>query len=217
MERESAACDGTMVAVLGLDAAQSQPVCLEASRQSGETVQIANLNAPGQVVLSGHRSAIHVASELAKPVGAKRVLPLTVGGPFHSSYMAPAATDFCAMVGQTRFVDARAPIVLNTTAAPATEADALLEELCSQVSRAVRWEASLRPLEHLGCSAFLELVARSSAAWSHGPSPVLPLLPRARQKGSRPCWTRCSARRPDMAEPGGQYCTFCRLLARRER
>jgi [acyl-carrier-protein] S-malonyltransferase len=157
MERDASECDGTMVAVLGLDADQLEPVCAEASRRSGETVQVANLNAPGQVVLSGHRAAIASAVDLAKEAGAKRVLPLTVGGPFHSRYMEAAATDFCRTVSHTTFLDAQIPVVLNTTAQAATRADQLREELCGQVSHAVQWEASLRALHDLGCRTFLEL------------------------------------------------------------
>ncbi len=156
MERDSAACDGTMVAVLGLDAGQLEPLCAEASRRAGETVQVANLNAPGQVVLSGHRSAIAIVSDLAKEAGAKRVLPLQVGGPFHSRYMEPAAGDFCRTVSQTTIGEARVPVVLNTTAQLTTAASDIRAELCGQVSRAVRWEDSLRTLHSLGCRTFVE-------------------------------------------------------------
>ncbi len=157
MEREAAACDGTMVAVLALDADRLESLCAEASHRTGETVQVANLNAPGQVVLSGHRAAIAVAGELAKEAGAKRVLPLTVGGPFHSRYMQPAAAEFCQIVSQTEITDAQVPVVLNTNAQPATGAAELRAELCEQISQAVQWEASLRTLYDLGCRAFLEL------------------------------------------------------------
>ncbi len=157
MERDSAACDGTMVAILGLDAAQLDPICREASRRAGESVQVANLNAPGQVVLSGHRAAITVAAELAKAAGARRALPLQVGGPFHSRYMEPAAADFCRAVAQTTIGEAQVPVVLNTTAQPASAAVDIRDELCRQVASAVQWEDSLRTLWRLGCRAFLEL------------------------------------------------------------
>jgi [acyl-carrier-protein] S-malonyltransferase len=157
MERDGAECDGTMVAVLGLEASQLEPVCEAASHQAGETVQVANLNAPGQVVLSGHRAAIVIAAELAKAAGARRILPLQVGGPFHSRYMEPAAADFCRAVSHTMLRDAEVPIVLNTTAQSTTSAATIRDELCGQVSHAVRWEDSLRTLHAMGCRTFLEL------------------------------------------------------------
>jgi [acyl-carrier-protein] S-malonyltransferase len=157
MERDGAACDGTMVAVLGLEARELESVCIEASSQAGETVQVANLNAPGQVVLSGHRAPIAIASELAKAAGARRVLPLQVGGPFHSRYLESAAGDFCRAVCSVSFQDAAVPVVLNTSASATSKADELRQELCTQVARAVRWEDSLRTLHSLGCRTFLEL------------------------------------------------------------
>jgi [acyl-carrier-protein] S-malonyltransferase len=157
MERDSAASDGTMVAVLGLDASQLEPICEQASRQAGETVQVANLNAPGQVVLSGHRAAIAVAADLARGAGARRVLALQVGGPFHSRYMEAAAADFCGAVWQTEISDPQPPVVLNTTGRAATTATEIRDELCSQVCRAVRWEDSLHTLHAMGCRTFLEL------------------------------------------------------------
>jgi [acyl-carrier-protein] S-malonyltransferase len=157
MERDGAACDGTMVAVLGLEASELEPLCAEASRQAGESVQVANLNAPGQVVLSGHRAAITVAAELAKSAGARRVLPLQVGGPFHSRYLDAAATDFCRAVSSATFRDAVLPVVLNTSARAASQAGELRDELCTQVARPVRWDDSLRTLNALGSRTFVEL------------------------------------------------------------
>ena len=89
----AAACvevDGTMAAVIGLDEPALQTVCEEASAEDG-SVELANLNAPGQLVISGERQAVARAGEGARAAGARRVLPLAVGGPFHSRYMRPAA------------------------------------------------------------------------------------------------------------------------------
>src|SRR5207302_912308 len=118
MERDSAACDGTMVAVLNLGAEELAAVCAEASARSGASVQIANLNGPGQIVLSGDRRAIALAGELATQAGARRVLALNVGGPFHSVYMQQAARDYEVPTARAPFIAPRVPVVLNTTAEP---------------------------------------------------------------------------------------------------
>jgi [acyl-carrier-protein] S-malonyltransferase len=159
MARDSAACDGSMAAVLGLDDAAMDSVCATASTKSAGTVQVANLNAPGQVVISGDRAAIATASELARSAGARRVLPLTVGGPFHSVYMEQAARDFRSVVASVDIRRPSTPIVLNTSAKPTTDPDTLREELSSQITSPVHWEASLRTLTQMGCDQFLELGA----------------------------------------------------------
>lgn len=157
MDAASATTDGTMVAVIGLEPEVLARICHEASSGGVETVEVANLNAPGQVVLSGHRSAVAAASELARAAGARRVLPLLVGGPFHSRYMEPAAAAFCETVAETAVADPQVPVILNTTAKPATTAGEVRDELCHQVYRTVRWEESLRTLYAMGCRQFLEL------------------------------------------------------------
>ena len=157
MLRDSEASDGTMVAVLGLDAAELGAVCSSASAATGATVQVANLNAPGQIVLSGDRSAIAAASELAMGAGARRVIPLVVGGPFHSAYMEAAARDFAGFVAGVSLATARVPIVLNTTAEPTTDPDMIRHELSAQIGLPVQWEQSVRRLDALGCREFLEL------------------------------------------------------------
>jgi [acyl-carrier-protein] S-malonyltransferase len=157
MARDSAGCDGSMAAVLGLDAATLDAICEAASAKSAGSVQVANLNAPGQIVISGDRAAIATASELAKGAGARRVLPLTVGGPFHSVYMEQAARDFRNVVASVSIHRPTTPIVLNTSAEPTTDPDTLRKELSSQITSPVRWEASLRTLADMGGDQFLEL------------------------------------------------------------
>jgi len=157
MARDSAACDGSMAAILGLDDATLDSICATASAKSAGSVQVANLNAPGQVVLSGDRAALAAASELAKGAGARRVLPLTVGGPFHSVYMEQAARDFRNIVASVNIKKPTTPIVLNTSAEPTTDPDLLREELSSQITSPVRWEASLQKLADMGSDQFLEL------------------------------------------------------------
>ncbi len=157
MGRDSSQIDGTMVAVLGLDAGRLETVCAQASAQTGESVQVANINAPDQIVLSGSRAAIDAATTLAQAAGASRVLPLRVGGPFHSVYMSEAAKDFASACESVAIAPARLPIVLNTTGTATTEAAAVRDELSTQITRPVRWSDSVHTMAGLGCVTFLEL------------------------------------------------------------
>lgn len=157
MERDSAACDGTMVAVLGLGAAGLEAVCARASAVSEASVQVANLNAPGQVVISGDRAAIAAASELALAAGARRVVPLVVGGPFHSCYLEAAAHDFHRLASTVPLSPPRVPIVLNANGSATEDPAALRDELSAQITAAVRWEDSVRTLAEMGCSEFVEI------------------------------------------------------------
>src|SRR5439155_26250495 len=113
--------------------------------------------APGQVILSGARTAIARASEAAKEAGARRVMPLTVGGPFHSVYMTDAARDFEQIVSSAEILTPRLPVVLNTSAEPTTNPEALRAELSWQITSPVRWEESIQTLSGLGCTIFAEL------------------------------------------------------------
>ena len=158
MQRDSAACDGTMVAVIGLDEATLLDLCVQAS-QGMNRVQVANLNGPGLTVLSGDRTAIMVVSELVKAAGARRVLPLTVGGPFHSEYMAPAAQDFALALADAQMRDSSVPVVLNTSARSTSRAEDLRAELAMQISQPVRWHSSQETMAGLGCDMFVELGA----------------------------------------------------------
>jgi len=157
MERDSSQVDGTMVAVLNVDATALRGICSEASARTGASVEVANLNAPGQVVLSGERAAIAFASELATAAGARRVIPLNVGGPFHSRYMEAAAHDFRDIVFWAELHQPHTPIVLNSTGEATTDPDALRVELSRQITSPVRWEDSVHTLAKMGCSTFVEL------------------------------------------------------------
>jgi [acyl-carrier-protein] S-malonyltransferase len=156
MSAACAAVDGTMAAVLGLDEEILRSICAEVSHPSSE-VELANLNAPGQVVISGERRAINHALERAKAAGARRVLPLNVGGPFHSTYMRPAAADFARGIDFEPLRTARVPVIGNVTARELRNPDELKLELEVQLYSPVRWTDSLRRLAELGCDRFLAL------------------------------------------------------------
>jgi [acyl-carrier-protein] S-malonyltransferase len=156
MAAACAAVDGTMAAVIGIDEEPLRAACSAAS-VDGSSVEVANLNAPGQLIVSGKRDAVERVAERAKAAGARRVLPLNVGGPFHSVYMRPAAERLNPTLDQTRFSMAAVPVVLNANASATRDPDELRQELAVQVYSPVRWIDTLQRLAELGCDRFLEV------------------------------------------------------------
>jgi len=155
----AAACrtvDGTMAAVIGLDEAPLRAAC-EAVSRDGSSVVVANLNAPGQLIVSGARDAIERLRDVAKAAGARRILPLNVGGPFHSVYMQPAASALAEAIRATVFRQADIPLVLNASAQATQDPQELRHELEVQVYSPVRWIESVQRLAQLGCDRFLEV------------------------------------------------------------
>ena len=155
----AAACkavDGSMAAVIGLDERDLRAAC-QAASQNGTSVEVANLNSPGQVIVSGARDALERVAERARAAGARRVLPLNVGGPFHSVYMRPAADALASALRATRFQKATIPVALNVTGELTQEPDALQNELAVQVCSPVRWIETLQRLAAFGCDRFLEV------------------------------------------------------------
>ena len=158
-EAMAAACqatDGTMAAVIGLDVDLLRSAC-EAASCDGSSVEVANLNAPGQLIVSGARAAIERLGELARTAGARRVLPLNVGGPFHSVYMRSAAEPLVQALGALELQTPTVPVVLNASAEASTDAHALRQELAVQVYSPVRWIETLQRLAQMGCDRFLEV------------------------------------------------------------
>lgn len=156
----AAACrdaDGSMAAVIGLDEAPLRDVCTQVSQNGSSSVEIANYNAPGNLIVSGARDALDRLAEGAKVAGARRVLPLNVGGPFHSVYMRPAADALGQVLQTVDLRPASAPVVLNASAASAQSPDVLREELAVQVYSPVRWIETLQTLAAMGCDRFLEV------------------------------------------------------------
>ena len=158
-EAMAAACratDGTMAAVIGLDLEPLQSACTAASA-NGSTVEVANLNAPGQLIVSGARAAVDRLGELARTAGARRILPLNVGGPFHSVYMRPAAEPLVQALAVAPLQTATVPVILNASADATLDPSALGRELEVQVYSPVRWIETLQRLSALGCDRFLEV------------------------------------------------------------
>jgi [acyl-carrier-protein] S-malonyltransferase len=143
---------GTMAAVLGLDAEALRPICAAVDG----LVVIANDNAPGQVVLSGQPDAVRRAGEAALAAGARRVLPLSVGGAFHSPLMAGAAAVFASALERVELRDPLVPIVGNVSARPLDSAAAVRAELAEQIASPVRWRDGLDHLAAAGAARLIE-------------------------------------------------------------
>ncbi len=149
---------GAMAAVLSLDDSVVEAVCAEASqRVGGLGVVCANYNAPGQIVVSGEKSALEAALALAKERGARRVIPLVVSMASHSLLMAGAAREFSAAVAAAPWRDARVPVVANVTARPVFTVQEIKTELVAQLTSPVRWTDSVEYMVAQGVTEFLEI------------------------------------------------------------
>ncbi|BDG32868.1 ACP S-malonyltransferase [Parageobacillus thermoglucosidasius] len=156
MEKAVPAGEGTMAAVLGMDAAALEAVTNEISEQ-GDPVQLANLNCPGQIVISGSKAGVEKAGNLAKERGAKRVIPLEVSGPFHSLLMKPAASHLQEVLNTIAIRDAEIPVIANVTAQPVVKKEEILRLLIEQLYSPVRWEQSVEAMIRLGVDTFVEI------------------------------------------------------------
>jgi [acyl-carrier-protein] S-malonyltransferase len=148
--------EGTMAAVLGLDRDKLAAVTTEVT-ESGFPVSLANLNCPGQIVISGSRKGVELAGVKAKEAGAKRVLPLEVSGPFHSPLMKPAADKLREVLDGTSMKDAVIPVVVNVSAEPIVSAGEIKDKLIEQLYSPVLWEDSVQKLIDLGVDTFIEI------------------------------------------------------------
>jgi [acyl-carrier-protein] S-malonyltransferase len=148
---------GTMAVLLGLDLTVAAEVAAEAAE--GEVCEVANDNAPGQVVVSGHVAAVERAIALAKARGGK-AMPLPVSAPFHCRLMAPAAEVMRGALADVRLVAPFVPLVANVTAAPVADPDTIRAQLVAQVTGRVRWRESILMMTAAGVTNFVELGAK---------------------------------------------------------
>ncbi|MFN2583022.1 MAG: ACP S-malonyltransferase [Candidatus Dormibacteria bacterium] len=148
---------GTMAAVLGLQASSVAELCENASRSTGESVVVANLNAPEQTVISGTTAAVQTASTLARQQGARRVISLNVSGAFHSPLMADASARFADGLDEAHIDTARVPVVCNVDAQPVTDAASLRAHLREQLTAPVRWIDCVHRMLELGVDMLLEV------------------------------------------------------------
>jgi len=146
---------GAMAAVLGLDVATVAQACREAAE--GEIVSPANFNAPGQVAIAGHAAAVARASERAKALGARRVVPLTVSAPFHCALMKPAQERLEPELRELPTHAPRVPVVANVDAEPKRDAHASVDALVQQVSSQVRWVEVVQRLAAEGVTHYIEV------------------------------------------------------------
>jgi [acyl-carrier-protein] S-malonyltransferase len=148
---------GAMAAVLSLDAEQVAEACREAEAETGLTVAAANLNSPGQTVISGALAAVEKAAELAKAKGARRAVMLPVSAPFHCSLMEPAREEVARVLGTLALADPRIPVAANVTGGLITTADAARDALVRQVTGAVRWVDCMQSLVAADATLFIEV------------------------------------------------------------
>jgi [acyl-carrier-protein] S-malonyltransferase len=156
MQEAVPAGEGAMAAVLGLDRELLTAVTREVT-DAGDSVQLANLNCPGQIVISGTTKGVEKAGEKAKEAGAKRAIPLEVSGPFHSALMKPAAEKFATVLDGLEIVDAKIPVIANVTATPIQEQEEIKTKLVEQLYSSVLWEDSVRKMLDLGVDTFIEI------------------------------------------------------------
>jgi [acyl-carrier-protein] S-malonyltransferase len=150
MEEAARKFPGKMAAVLDLPLDKIKEVCA----QTG--AEIANLNCPGQVVITGSSGSVLKASELCSQSGAKRVIPLEVSGGFHSSLMLEAAKELEAALASVKIKDSAVPVVSNYTAAVQSKAEDIRRNLVRQIHSSVRWEESIRFMLSQGVTRFIE-------------------------------------------------------------
>ena len=142
---------GGMAAIIGLDEAATREVCAQAG------VQLANLNCPGQIVISGPAEKMTVACDMAKAKGAKRALPLNVAGAYHSALMASAQPKLRDTLAKIPIAIPMVPVISNVTAQPHAAPPDIHQRLVDQVTSSVRWEESMRYLLANGFTRFIEL------------------------------------------------------------
>ena len=145
-----------MAAVLALDAAQVAEACEEAARETGLVVQAANLNSPGQTVISGAAAAVEKASAICKEKGARRAVMLPVSAPFHCALMQPAQEEVARALAALTLNDPRIPVAANVTGQLVTTAHAARHALIRQVTGAVRWVDCVLALKNAGAEVFVE-------------------------------------------------------------
>ena len=146
---------GTMAAIIGLSDEKVEEICATVSKE-GKVCVAANFNCPGQLVISGSVEAINEACELLKEAGAKRALPLKVGGAFHSPLMQPAKDELQAAIEATKFNAPKCPVYQNVDALPHTDPADIQKNLIAQLTSSVRWTKSVQNMIADGAEEFIE-------------------------------------------------------------
>ena len=155
MQKACEANPGTMAAIIGLSDEKVEEVCASVSTDNNIVVA-ANYNCPGQLVISGNIDAVNKACEKMKEAGAKRALPLKVGGAFHSPLMQPAKDELQAAIEKTTFKMPKCPVYQNVDAKAHTDAAEIKSNLIAQLTSSVRWTASVQAMIAAGANDFTE-------------------------------------------------------------
>ena len=155
MQKACEAAPSTMAAIIGLPDEKIEEICSEISKE-GYIVVPANYNNPGQLVISGNVEAINEACEKLKAAGAKRALPLPVGGAFHSPLMQIAKDELQAAIEATEFSSPRIPVYQNVDAKAHTDANEIKENLIAQLTAPVRWTKTITNMINDGAEDFIE-------------------------------------------------------------
>jgi [acyl-carrier-protein] S-malonyltransferase len=155
MQKACESNPGTMAAIIGLPDEKVEEICAEVSKD-GKVVIPANYNCPGQLVISGHTEAINKACEALKEAGAKRALPLKVGGAFHSPLMQSAKDELQAAIENTEFKAPKCPVYQNVDAKPHTNPDEIKANLIAQLTSSVLWTSTVKNMIADGATDFTE-------------------------------------------------------------
>ena len=142
---------GSMVAIIGLDEASLVEVCQKTN------TWIANVNCPGQLVISGAKENLAQAVDLVKAKGTSRTIPLQVSGAFHTPLMQPAVDGMSEIIAILTLSEPAIPIIANTTAQPLTTAESIKEELLRQLCNGIQWQRSIEYMVNNGVSTFIEI------------------------------------------------------------
>ncbi|MDH5604987.1 MAG: ACP S-malonyltransferase, partial [Cyclobacteriaceae bacterium] len=152
MQRACEINPSTMAAIIGLEDESVTRIC----RDIEEVVVAANFNCPGQLVISGTVRGVEIACEKLKESGAKRALPLQVGGAFHSPLMEPASKELSEAINMTNFHEPICPVYQNVTAGPSSKVDEIKNNLIKQLTAPVRWTQSVQQMIGDGATEFVE-------------------------------------------------------------
>lgn len=155
MQAAGEAKNGTMAAILNQSREQVEKICKHGSQRG--IVQAANFNSPGQIVISGDTDAVHYAMEVAKNLGARKVIGLNVSGAFHSPLMAPAKDGLAAAIEKAHFKTAKVPVIANVDAKPVTDPSRIKQNLIDQLESPVLWEDTVQTMLGSGMTHFLEV------------------------------------------------------------
>ncbi len=156
MQKACEAAPSTMAAIIALPDEKVEEICTQVTKETGEVVVAANYNCPGQVVISGSIEGINKACELMKAAGAKRALPLKVGGAFHSPLMNPAKIELEAAIRATEFHQPKCPVYQNVDALPHTSPEEIKANLVAQLTASVRWTQTVKNMIADGADEFTE-------------------------------------------------------------